>query len=258
MINMDETHHYMGNGNETRGPRSHALVDTRLGRPGRRKVENSHHVTGMHWANYVGEIGAGMYLFTSTAEEPEDRRIKASWIKDLPHPRGHFGLGALTVMKPSVAATPKGGTVLGTLEQFVDSQIFPAYPNISPTTWEIDESALDAFGEPTVVRGPVFMQVDSGPDRINENNYATRVRWAKKGFILFPGLPNGTEGNQLMDGVYGQFKQGCDWVADDIVNERIDAVEAGDKEKVAPTNVSAHRQRAQPRRAGQQHPNAAR
>ena len=39
MLNMDETHHYMGNGGETRGPRSHALVDKRLGRPGRRKVE---------------------------------------------------------------------------------------------------------------------------------------------------------------------------------------------------------------------------
>ena len=117
MLNMDETHHYMSNAGESKGPRANVIVDKRLGRSGRRKVENSSHVTGMHWANYDGEVGAGMYLFDSSASEAEDRRIRASWINGLPSTRGYFGFNELRTVSPSVAVTPKGGTVQGTLQQ---------------------------------------------------------------------------------------------------------------------------------------------
>ena len=155
MLNMDETHHHMSNAGESKGPRANVVVDKRLGRSGRRQTENSSHITGMHWADYEGEVGAGMYLFDSSASEAEDRRIRASWIHDLPSTRGFFGFNELTTVSPSVAVTPKGGTVQGTLQQFVETQIYTAYPNISPD-WELEDDLR-------VVKGPVFMQVDSGP-----------------------------------------------------------------------------------------------
>ena len=101
MLNMDETHHYMGTAGEGKGPRANVLVDARLGRSGRRKVENPAHITGMHWANYAGEIGAGMYLFPSAATEENARRIKLSWIDGLPHPLGFFGFDEQTEVVPS-------------------------------------------------------------------------------------------------------------------------------------------------------------
>ena len=67
MLNMDETHHYMSNTGETKSPRANVLVDNRLGRSGRRKVENTSHVTGMHWANYGGEVGAGICISLTRA-----------------------------------------------------------------------------------------------------------------------------------------------------------------------------------------------
>ena len=224
MLNMDETHHHMSNAGESKGPRANVLVDRRLGRCGRRKTENPSHVTGMHWANYDGEVGAGMYLFDSSATEAEDRRIRPSWIHGLPSTRGFFGFNELTTVSPSVAVTPKGGTVQGTLQQFVETQIYPAYPNISPT-WELEEHMTDDGPELRVVTGPVFMQVDSGPDRINDSNREFRIEASRRGLIIFPGLPNGTAANQLMDGVFGSFKMESDLEADRIVAERIKAAE---------------------------------
>ena len=57
--------------------RANVLRDPRLGQSGRRKVENPKHITGMHWANYMGKLGAGMYLSPSKATDAEDRRIRA-------------------------------------------------------------------------------------------------------------------------------------------------------------------------------------
>ena len=217
MLNMDETHHHMSNAGESKGPRANVVVDKRLGRSGRRQTENSSHITGMHWADYEGEVGAGMYLFDSSASEAEDRRIRASWIHDLPSTRGFFGFNELTTVSPSVAVTPKGGTVQGTLQQFVETQIYTAYPNISPD-WELEDDLR-------VVKGPVFMQVDSGPDRINDSNRDFRIEASRRGLIIFPGLPNGTAANQLMDGVFGPFKMESDLEADRIVAERMAAAE---------------------------------
>ena len=224
MLNMDETHHYMGNQGDARGSRANVLVDKRLGRSGRRKVENTSHVTGMHWADYDGEVGAGMYLFDSSATEAEDRRVRSSWVSGLPSTRGYFGFNKLTTVTPSVAVTPKGGTILGTLQQFVETQIYPAYPNIGPE-WVLEECMTDDGPDYRVVLGPVFMQVDSGPDRVNDANLDFRIDAARRGLIIFPGLPNGTAANQLMDGVFGTFKMESDLEADRIVAERIAAAE---------------------------------
>ena len=178
----------------------------------------------MHWANYDSEIGAGTYIFPSAAEDEEDRRIRTSWIDGLPHPRGYFGFNEPTELSPSVLVTPKGGTVRGTFQQFVETQIYPAYPNIDPE-WVLEEYMTADGPDYRVIKGPVFMQVDSGPDRVNESNLAFRLNAARRGLIIFPGLPNGTAANQLMDGVFGPFKLACDRVCDDIVTERIKAQE---------------------------------
>ena len=106
---------------------------------------------------HIGLLGA--YIFPSSAEDEEDRRIRTSWIDGLPHPRGHFGFNELTEMAPSIIVTPKGGTVAGTLQQFVESQIYPAYPNIDPE-WELEEYMSEEGPDYRVIKGPVFMQAD--------------------------------------------------------------------------------------------------
>ena len=110
------------------------------------------------------------------------------------------------------------------LTQFVETQIYSAYPNISPT-WEFEEHMTDDGPELRVVKGPVFMQVDSGPDRVNESNREFRIEASQRGLIIFPGLPNGTAGNQLMDGVFGTFKMESDSESEKIVLERMKAAE---------------------------------
>ena len=48
-----------------------------------------------------------------------------------------------------------------------------------------------------VLKGPVFLQLDAGPDRLTDCSLSFRQRMWERGLILFPGLPNGTSGNQV-------------------------------------------------------------
>ena len=59
-----------------------------------------------------------------------------------------------------------------------------------------------------VKSGPCFFQFDAGPDRYTECSLASRVEAWQRGLILFPGLPNGTSKNQIMDDLFGTYKSG--------------------------------------------------
>ena len=71
----------------------------------------------------------------------------------------------------------------------------------------------------------VLLETRLVADRINDSNRDFRIEASRRGLIIFPGLPNGTAANQLMDGVFGPFKMESDLEADRIVAERMAAAE---------------------------------
>ena len=171
-------------------------------------------------------------MFDSSAANAEERKICLAWVMDLPHPKGVFGFNDESVLVPSFSATPKGGTVGGSMEDFHVQQIYKAYPNIAPE-WDIDYNVPPGC-EPIVIKGPVFHQLDGGPDRLGHASLAFRIAAKAKGLILFPGLQNGTAANQVMDDLFGLFQVAMDEVMDDIVTERmLAAANAEDAEDAA-------------------------
>ena len=105
-----------------------------------------------------------------------------------PRVLGKWGNPHRIIMEPSFILTEKGGMQSGGLEQWIEQQIIPAYPNLA-FNWRFDEAG-------NVLEGPVFLQLDAGPDRLTDSSLPFRQRMWEKGLILFPGLPNGTAGNQ--------------------------------------------------------------
>ena len=133
----------------------------------------------------------------------------------MPRVIGKFGHPTSNIYEPTFILTEKGGMESGGLEAFVRAQILPAYPNIS-REWTFDS-------EGDVLTGPFFLQLDAGPDRLTDCSLAFRTEMWELGLILFPGLPNGTAGNQVCDDLFGPYKCACTMLAEDIVGERLTA-----------------------------------
>ena len=218
MGNSDEKHHKLSNEGATSGTRANVLINPLLARCGNRVISSSRHVTGWHWVNYEGEVGAPHMIFDSSAANEDERKVCLAWIMGLPHPKGMFGFEEESILVPSFSVTPKGGTVGGSLEDFCTKQLYKAYPNIS-SVWDIDYDVPKGC-EPIVISGPVFHQLDGGPDRLGQASLQFRIASSALGLILFPGLQNGTAGNQVMDDLFGPFEVTMEEVMDDIVTER--------------------------------------
>ena len=224
MLNGDESHQKLSNEGEQRGPRSHAYVNLALGRAGKRKVEYQKHATILVWVNYAGEVGAPHLMLATdsqgakkgaTDEQAEGIRMNPEWSFGVPRVIGKFGHPTPHTYEPSFIVNEKGGVAGGGLEQFVNQQILPAYPNTA-SEWQFDSN-----GE--VEAGPLFFQLDAGPDRYTDCSIQWRAKMWAQGLILFPGLPNGTAGNQVLDDLFGTYKTGCAQAMDDLVAERVEA-----------------------------------
>ena len=226
MANGDETHQKLSNEGEARGPRSNVYVNPLLGRAGKRKVVFQKHATFLAWVCYDGQVGAPHMILatdaaaakkgTDASQEAIDAiRMNHEWTFGVPRVIGKFGCAEEQTWEPTFIMTEKGGMESGGLEQFMAANVLPKFPNISKT-WEFDD-------EGNVVRGPVFFQLDAGPDRLTEASLPFRTAAWERGLILFPGLPNGTSANQVCDDLFGPYKTGCDQQADDIVAERLAA-----------------------------------
>ena len=222
LLNGDESHQKLSNEGEQRGSRANTYVNLSLGRAGKRKVQYQKHATILVWVNYAGEVGAPHLMLATDsqgakkgAEESQAAgiRIRPEWTFGVPRVCGKFGHKTSQIFEPSFVLNEKGGMVGGGLEQFVNCQILPAYPNLGPQ-WKYDKD-----GE--LLEGPVFMQLDAGPDRYTECSLAWRAEMWERGLVFFPGLPNGTAANQVLDDLFGPYKTGCDQVMDDLVSERI-------------------------------------
>ena len=156
-------------------------------------------------------------LKKGAAQEAAAARMRPEWTFGVPRVKGKWGCASEIIMEPSFILNEKGGMQGNGLEQWIESQILPAYPNMA-YDWKFDEAG-------NVLEGPVFLQLDAGPDRLTDCSLAFRQRMWDKGLILFPGLPNGTAGNQVCDDLFGVYKTDCDRVAEDIVSERITAAD---------------------------------
>ena len=156
-------------------------------------------------------------LKKGAAQEAAAARMRPEWTFGVPRVKGKWGCASEIIMEPSFILNEKGGMQGNGLEQWIESQILPAYPNMA-YDWKFDEVG-------NVLEGPVFLQLDAGPDRLTDCSLAFRQRMWDKGLILFPGLPNGTAGNQVCDDLFGVYKTDCDRVAEDIVSERITAAD---------------------------------
>ena len=225
MGNADESHQKLSNEGEQRGPRANTYHNPKLGRAGKRKVECQKHASIMAWVAYAGECG-GLHLMLASdseslkkgaAEDAPAARINPEWTFGVPRVNGTWGNTHEIVMEPSFILNEKGGMQGSGLEQWVENQIIPAYPNMA-YDWKFDEAG-------NVLEGPVFIQLDAGPDRLTDCSLAWRQRMWTAGLILWPGLPNGTAGNQVCDDLFGVYKTGCDKIAEDIVSERIAAAD---------------------------------
>jgi hypothetical protein len=131
-----------------------------------------------------------------------------------------------------ISATPKGSMDTTRFGHF-NEMVVRYYGDTLADKWEF---GVDAAGKKFVVKGPVVLQVDSGPGRFAdcEENLHIR-RWTReKGLYLYAGLPNGTAAMQLMDQLFTYLDMILRKNAQSLVlwklKERFDARVKGDVE----------------------------
>ena len=223
MTNGDESHQKLSSEGATSGPQSHVYINPNLGRAGKRKVEYQKHATILAWVNYGGEVGPLHIMLATAAEAAKKKasaaadesaiRIRPEWTFGVPRVLGKFGHSTRKVFEPTFVLNEKGGMQAGGLEMFVRQNLLVCYPNTA-REWTFDDTGC-------VKSGPLFMQLDAGPDRYTETSLSFRSEMWDKGLVLFPGLPNGTSANQVMDDLFGPYKGKSQQVIEDICSERI-------------------------------------
>ena len=239
MANGDESHQKLSNEGILSGPCSKVYINPLLARAGQRKVTYQKHATIWVWAAYSGEVGpVALMLATDAAEakaykaaagssaqdadvstlEFSNRggiRVRPEWMCGVPRVQGKFGFNETKVFEPIFLLNESGGTTGDSLEELFELGVLPCYPNLSPT-WVYDN-------EGRVVKAPLHFQLDAGPGRYAESTLAWRASMWERGAVLFPGLLNGTAGNQVLDDLFGLYKGTCADVIDNIISERIAA-----------------------------------
>ena len=224
MSNGDESHQKLSGEGEKTGPRSHVYTNPALGRAGKRKVEHQKHATILAWVNYAGEAGSPHMMLATSAEAAKKKgasadadeaniRTQVEWMFGIPRVIGKFGFDEIKTFEPTFVMNENGGMQSGGLEQFVRLNLLECYPNVTKD-WVFNEDGA-------LVSGPLFMQLDAGPDRYTETSLGFRAEMWEKGVVFFPGLPNGTASTQVMDDLFGPYKKGNQENIEDIISERI-------------------------------------
>ena len=241
----------MSNEGDARGPRASVYINAALGRAGKRTFVHGKHATVMHWLMYDWQMGAPHTMLATDAAaakkgkasvgaQESGIRINIEWTFGVPRVNGMFGHPSVQTFEPSFVMNEKGGMEGGGFEQFIRLQIFVAFPNMQ-MEWEMSEDGTE------VIKGPVFMQFDAGPDRYSEMSLSFRIECYQRGLILFPGLINGTAANQVCDDLFGVYKTSSAAVMDQIVAEKIavNALDPAIKVLPPPARVCLHTHRGQ-------------
>ena len=126
------------------------------------------HASIMAWASHGGEIGGFHLMLASDADSPKKgaaaeaapAHMRPEWTFGVPRVKGKWGNPEDIIMEPSFIL--KGGMQGNGLQQWVEQQILPAYPNMA-YDWKFDEAG-------NVLEGPISMQLDAGSVTENEKN----------------------------------------------------------------------------------------
>jgi len=136
--------------------------------------------------------------------------------------RGRFGCPNSQDYSSFFAVCSKGSMEDSLFNDYIERVVLPLYTNISKTT------SFNSSG--TLLSGPVFLKVDSGPGRMvaSLESISKRAEFLEMGLILLMGLPNATSVHQEMDVLFEPFKSATDARGETVLVERIK--EKGEKE----------------------------
>ena len=77
ILNADETHHTLDNEGDRGGSRARSYVGRNRSRSGQRHVKAAGHVTGLYTTTASGQNGPSFYMFSTSAEDPENYQVKS-------------------------------------------------------------------------------------------------------------------------------------------------------------------------------------
>jgi hypothetical protein len=182
-MNFDEVSFsldYSSNGQGGRPP-SLFLADG-VQRAGEGGQKSSYKVTFFFGMTYGDEALPGCLILPLTAEFPQ---IKEELIKRMHQIEGQFGHKKRKKFDIYIAASPKGSMTAGILGDYLQKMV-NLYPDMN-----------DAPGK------RLFCKLDSGPGRDNKD-VLSKARLM--GVVIYPGVPNTSEGTQEMDKLFAYSK----------------------------------------------------
>jgi hypothetical protein len=195
IINADETQIEMSNAPEKGGSRATKLGSRGGQNPKENIVNGSGHTTAMMTCAADGSCLPLMII--NSSDSVDSASIDLLGIEGLPKMKNAAG-----VEQPNLfASTPKGSMDVTRFGDYCDHVMKFFGDTLSPD-WEFSET-----GE--VLKGPIMLVVDSGPGRFadSDENFEIRERTLKRGMSIYACLPNATAAMQLMDALFGYFKQ---------------------------------------------------
>jgi hypothetical protein len=155
----------------------------------------SGHITGMFTTTAGGDVLPPMYIFKADS-------LNIMAVDGLP-----------SVRNPHTGATDSATFVCNETGSMTTKE-FPGFVESVAEYYGTDLAPKFEFnipGDPEsgVTKGPIYVQLDSGPGRIvcTRESVHNFKAWAARGIHIFLGIPNGTAVNQPMDQLYGVFKQ---------------------------------------------------
>lgn len=137
----------------------------------------------MMMVNAASEVGPTMAI-KATSAQVDSRQMPISEIVGFPRVRVKFGHEEPKEFESVFAMTSKGSMDSDLLGLWFKEAVYPLYPDLTK-------------------ENPVFFLTDGGPGR---HHIPTLIDAAQRGLIVFPGYPMGTGYNQILDWLYGIFK----------------------------------------------------
>ncbi|GFH50559.1 hypothetical protein CTEN210_07035 [Chaetoceros tenuissimus] len=188
IVNLDETSDDLREEKETGGRPASALIAKGVNRTGsNRSSNNASKTTFIVAHNAAGEVGGIHIQFASDAKDVEDQKVSLEWLTGLPRGRGRFGFDEEHDISPTFGTNEKGGMDSQSFFEYLKKNIITLYPD-----------AEDVEGKRVIIK------CDGGPGRLD---WDTLVYLRRKGFYLFPTVPNATSIMQELDQSFGYFKQ---------------------------------------------------
>jgi len=186
-INMDETCMAFDGSDGCRGGRPDAIFyDPNLPRLGKGTAKSGQTSTLITGSSATGEALPPHFQFQTAAQSEDTMRLNNKMFEWIPHITGKWGHDDEHDRPCSFGMNAKGGMDDAEFQKYMETSIFPLYPN-----------ARDHPGH------RVMVKADSGPGR---TSLSLLAKMRHLGFILYPGVPNTTAVTQETDRNYGPFK----------------------------------------------------